>query len=94
MLRNYFQRVLEEYPNALTESFESHPLAEFLRSTVPEEILLVVEQFGYFDVKGSAGQGNWAGCPWLRFWIQWLLTPLKAVFILYIFSEKTLADFT
>ena len=55
MLRNSFQRVLDEYEKARGESYVGHPLARFIRHELPAAFL---EAFS-----GGFPEISWKGSP-------------------------------
>ena len=51
---------------ATKESFSNHWLANFFRNDVKKDIETIVRYFdNTYQVKASAGAGNWANVPWL-----------------------------
>jgi 5-methylcytosine-specific restriction protein A len=87
-LREGFERVLAEYAAASTEPFTEHPLANFIRHELREEIASASGEHEHLIFKGSAGQGNWAKGPWVA-----VFNPLVTVgaqrgyYPVYLFRE-------
>ena len=65
MMRHSIERVLREYKIAKTEPIAGHPLAQLITKSLPEHIAGLVKAPTRYKVEGSAGKGNWAGCPWI-----------------------------
>lgn len=88
LLSEAFVRVIKEYPQALTESFRAHALANFLRRDLPELVRRVGAVPADFEVEGSPGKGQWNRCPWVA-----VLDPLvtdtaqKGYYVVYLFRE-------
>lgn len=61
---------MAEYPSATKENFKGHSLADFLRHTFPETLEAIISEVSVPDapeyiIEGSAGQSQWARCPWV-----------------------------
>jgi hypothetical protein len=66
MLREVLNRILTEWPKAITEPFTNHPLAQAIRQELRDEINSIIsEKYPHFIISSSAGAGNWANVPWL-----------------------------
>jgi hypothetical protein len=66
MLNVLFKEVLDGWVKATEEQFTDHPLAIMLRHDLKDEIKsILLEEKIEFNVKASAGAGNWANVPWL-----------------------------
>jgi len=65
-LSKSFERISTEYAAAKSEPFAQHPLANFIRQSVPEKVrtLLGADAKPYV-IRGSAGQGRWGDSPWV-----------------------------
>jgi len=66
MLNGLIKRILEGWVEATGENFTDHPLATTLRHDLKNEINdFLLKNEIEFNVKASAGAGNWANVPWL-----------------------------
>jgi len=60
------QRILNEYLQAVQQPFAKHPIAAFIRSTLPSLVRgLIRIDSPHLIVEGSPGKGNWARGPWI-----------------------------
>ena len=69
VLRDLLEQLMTEYPQAKASAFSgSHPVQDVLRSLV-ESLKRTgsVASRPSVQVRGSAGQGNWAAIPWVAF---------------------------
>ena len=64
-MRSYFINVLEHYIPASQENFKDNPIADLLRTSCPNAIRDIVTDSSNYIIKGSAGNGRWAACPWV-----------------------------
>lgn len=93
-MREWIEKLLNEYDKATTEPFPKHPLGSYVRRDIPEQIYQtgIVDKETYY-VKGSVGQGQWAGVPWVAIMNRNITTsPTHDVYIVYLLStdRKTL----
>ncbi|WP_282937567.1 DUF3578 domain-containing protein [Paenibacillus sp. RC67] len=58
-------RVLTEYLASKSQPFAKHPLGEFVRQTIPNQLRSLSFIGEQYKVQGSVGQGNWADIPWI-----------------------------
>jgi hypothetical protein len=66
MLQQYFAQILSQWPQAIKTSFSDNPLAILIRQNLKEEISSIIRhKYPNYEVKASAGNGNWANVPWL-----------------------------
>ncbi len=78
------QRVLAQYPSAVTDPIENHPLAAFIRGELAENVRAVVGDA--YQVTGSPGQGNWAGTPWVSIFDPSITTSARVgYYVCYLF---------
>jgi 5-methylcytosine-specific restriction protein A len=63
MLRPSIERVLKEYKTAKADSLAGHPLAQVITKSLPDYLSSLIKAPTRYKVEGSAGKGNWAGCP-------------------------------
>lgn len=73
---------------ATTESFSNHWLANFFRNDVKEDIANIVKSFDdSYQVKASAGAGNWANVPWLSILNPKITTTTQdGIYPVYLFN--------
>jgi 5-methylcytosine-specific restriction protein A len=64
-MRDFFQNILSDYPEAYGKEYSNHPLAKMIRQDLPGLIEDVITDKERFLVKGSAGAGNWTATPWV-----------------------------
>jgi len=87
-LKEKLQKVLSEYTNARREPFTGHPLAQCIRTTLPSELKKIVSEPDY-QIRGSAGQGNWARIPWVAIMDPEITdTTQRGFYIVYLFKEN------
>lgn len=90
-LRNSFLNVLNEYPVEKNELFQKNKLANFIRNEIPKLIITAIDPDPRYIIKGSAGQGTWANCPWIGIFDRLITeTAQQGFYIVYLFKE----DFT
>ena len=65
-LTDLISKISSEYPAAMNEPYADHPMGHYIRQTAPEIIKgLLPPIIRNYTVKGSTGQGNWMGRPWI-----------------------------
>lgn len=88
MIRHSIERVLREYKIAKTEPIAGHPLVQLITKSLPEYIAGLVKAPTRYKVEGSAGKGNWAGCPWISvFDISITESAQSGYYPVYLFRE-------
>jgi len=88
MLREAIQRVLFEYGSAIQKDFGDHPLTTFIRSEFPQLLSNLLDNPERYKVFGSAGQGNWARCPWVAIFDTLVtVTAQSGYYPVYLFRE-------
>jgi 5-methylcytosine-specific restriction enzyme A len=88
VLRESIDRILNEYKTALTETFTGHPLAKVVRGVLPTYLTSAIDDPSRYLVKGGAGQGNWARCPWVAiFDISITTSAQEGYYPVYLFRE-------
>lgn len=88
-IRNMVSRILEEYIVAKEEPQKGHPLGEYFRNEIPDEIYEtgIVDEEKYL-VKGSVGNGNWAAVPWVCVFDRNITnSATKGVYIVYLLAK-------
>ena len=66
MLRSTLERILIDYPTALTEDFAGNPTVSFIRNKAPKDLTEALPPaLSHFRCIGSGGAGNFATVPWL-----------------------------
>jgi len=79
---------LEEYPRAAQEPLTGHPLAEFVRNEIPEQVRSVLGANDRYLIHGSVGQGNWARVPWLAIFDRLITeTARRGFYVVYLVRE-------
>ncbi len=88
MLSDYLKMILRSYMQAQGEQFKGHELADLIRHKLPDDISIEASLGPRYVVKGSAGQGNWARCPWVAV-LDILVTdtPQDGFYPCYLFRE-------
>ncbi|TFE01487.1 DUF3578 domain-containing protein [Jeotgalibacillus salarius] len=87
-LREKFLNIMNNYPNARTQSFGGHHLGTFVRNEVTRELKKLPFLSDQYVVTGSVGQGNWAGVPWIALMNNQITTSTqRGYYIVYLFSE-------
>ena len=85
-LREGFGRLLDEFGVATQERFASHPVGNFVRKELAEEVRRTVD--GRLIVKGSVGNGNWAETPWVAVFDPRVTTSAqRGVYVVYLFDS-------
>lgn len=88
-MREFIERILNEYTSAKSETFANHQLGDYVRKAVPE----ILYSTGLIDkeryqIKGSVGQGNWASIPWIGIFDREITDTAKhGVYIVYLLSQ-------
>ena len=88
MLRPSIERVLKEYKTAKADSLAGHPLAQVITKSLPDYLSSLIKAPTRYKVEGSAGKGNWAGCPWVSiFDISITESAQSGYYPVYLFRE-------
>ena len=88
MMRDSIERVLKEYKTARLQPFAGHPLKQLITKALPEYISSLIRAPTRYKVEGSAGKGNWAGCPWISvFDISITESAQAGYYPVYLFRE-------
>jgi 5-methylcytosine-specific restriction enzyme A len=88
MMHHSIERVLKEYKAAKLEKFAGHALAQIITRSLPEFITGFIKGPTRYKVEGSAGKGNWAGCPWISvFDISITESAQSGYYPVYLFRE-------
>src|SRR5262249_41432029 len=67
---------------------KGHGLAQIITKTLPEYITGLIGAPTRYKVEGSAGKGNWAGCPWISiFDISVTESAQSGYYPVYLFRE-------
>lgn len=64
-MKELFQNILSDYKTAYGQKFAEHPLAKLIRDDIPIAIEKVILEKERYQIKGSAGAGNWSSTPWI-----------------------------
>ena len=88
MVRELFEKVLQEYESSMKENFTEHPLKSILTTKIPEFLMLNLENPDQYKVSGSAGQGVWTYLPWIAIMDKKItVSPQRGYYIVYLFRE-------
>tara|TARA_B100000315_G_C14001331_1_gene330323 strand:- start:134 stop:403 length:270 start_codon:yes stop_codon:yes gene_type:complete len=88
MLREGINKILTEYKTAYNEDVVGHLLASFIRSDFPKIVKGLIEYPERYKIEGSAGQGNWARCPWIAIFDVLITTTAQSGYYPAIFSGR------
>lgn len=90
MLRDSLIKVLAEYATARQQPFSRHPLAQFIRSTLEDDVRNALGQAAIgLKIQGSAGAGNWATVPWASvFDLTVTNSATRGYYVVYLFHES------
>ncbi|GAA0683855.1 hypothetical protein GCM10009429_05460 [Dyella marensis] len=82
-------RVLRGYMAAAKEPFSKHPMANFIRGMLADQVANLLRGYApNLDVKGSAGQGVWARGPWIGIFDPLVTTSAqRGYYVCYLFKE-------
>lgn len=82
-------RVLQNYLEASRQPLSKHPLANFIRRMLADQVAsLLQENAPNLQVKGSAGQGVWAKGPWIGIFDPLVTTSAqRGYYVCYLFKE-------
>lgn len=87
-MKEFFQNILSDYPEAYGQQLTNHPLANLIRKDLPDAIKKVISDDKRFLVKGSAGAGNWTAIPWVAiFDILITNTAQSGYYPVYLFRD-------
>lgn len=86
-LRETLQRILTDYPDAVTAPLEGHSLAQFIRGEAAENVSAALGELGAgLVVEGSPGQGNWATVPWISVFDPAITTSAtRGYYVVYLY---------
>ena len=82
-MRDFIEKILNEYVLAKTEPISGHPLGAYFRNDIPIKIYGtgIVNSKDYL-IEGSVGKGNWAMVPWVCIFDRSITTTAtKGVYI-------------
>ncbi len=87
-LHDALNQILNQYPQAKTESFANHSLGTLVRQSIPEYFRSLSFIDENYKVQGSIGQGNWATIPWIAILDKRNTTTTQnGQYIVYLFAE-------
>jgi 5-methylcytosine-specific restriction enzyme A len=88
VLRDTILRILDEYTYAKIKPFPGHPLAEFLRHDLPNQLMSLTADKKRYIFRGSAGMSKWTDCPWSAS-LNTLVSesPQRGFYVVYLFRE-------
>ena len=65
MIKETLERIFDEFPIAKTQGFSGHPLANYIRSTVPATLKNMFPDKPELIWSASPGKGQWVDAPWI-----------------------------
>jgi 5-methylcytosine-specific restriction protein B len=88
-LQQALQRVLGEYAGARRESYDNHPLAQFIRQGIPTGLKTWPAcAADRYIVDASAGQGQWVRIPWIAVMDRRITTTVQeGLYVVYLFAD-------
>ncbi|SES13124.1 AAA domain (dynein-related subfamily) [Salipaludibacillus aurantiacus] len=88
-IKDLILNVMNNYLTARTERFAGHDLGALMRQQLPKELNKLPFIDDNYLVKGSVGQGNWAGVPWLAIMNKNVTeSTQRGYYIVYLFHEN------
>ena len=87
-LKEKLSKFVNGWVQATKEQFTGHPIANFFRQDLKNEIEQLVKQdFDSFEIKASVGAGNWANVPWLSILNPKITTTTQdGIYPVYLFN--------
>lgn len=88
-MREALLRVGRDFPSAQTEVLAGHPLAQFIRATLPGEVREALGDLAPGLVtKGSPVPGNWPAVPWVAVFDPMVTdTATRGYYVVYLFAQ-------
>lgn len=89
-LRDAMYQWMDSYASHEGAMNGEHPLYQLICNKIPFLLTAVpFMQQEYYTSKGSCGQGNWAGCPWIAIFNTNITnTTTKGVYIVYLLNAE------
>ena len=89
-LRDAMYQWMDSYASHQGGMNGEHPLYQLICNQIPSLLSSTSSmQKDYYTCKGSCGQGNWAGCPWIAiFNTNITSTTTKGVYIVYLLNAE------
>lgn len=79
---------ITEYEHAKLESFSGHPVANFIRQDIPQNLQNELNLGDRYLIKGSAGQSKWARVPWVAIYDRFITETVQdGYYIVYLVKE-------
>ncbi len=89
MIKEYFEKILDNYLNEKMKPMQANSLAFSIRSSLPQEIRIKSYVSSHYFITGSAGQGNLAKIPWIGVFDRDITdTAQKGYYIVYLFDAN------
>lgn len=80
--------LVEEYPKAMKDEFKSNPVANFIRTEIPEYIKEITNDNQRYIIQGSPGKGNWANIPWIAIFDRFITDTVQdGYYVVYLVKE-------
>lgn len=90
MLRDYFQRIFNNYQRAKNGNFSGSPMAKMITEELPEYLKEIIIDSDDYIFKGNAGKGNWTESPYIAILDSKVTTGVgSGYYVIYIFSKDT-----
>ncbi|MCK9151815.1 MrcB family domain-containing protein [Methanobacterium alcaliphilum] len=90
MLRDYIQRIFNNYQRAKTSNFTGSPIVKLITEDFPEYLKEINLDSDDYIFKGNAGKGNWTECPYIAILNSKITTGVgSGYYVIYIFSNDT-----
>lgn len=89
-IKNILFEVLNSYSHERKKELKNNNLASKLRMDYPQHFNKLLKEYGdRYIVQGSAGQGNWADCPWIGiFDTLKTQSAQNGYYLVYLFDKK------
>lgn len=88
-IKAILQHIMSQYLRAKQEPFGGHPLGNYVRKMVPDELSKLPFLDARYIIEGSVGKGNWATIPWIAIMDRRITTTTQqGVYIVYLFSDN------
>ena len=88
-MREFIEKIMNEYVHAKSEQITGHPLGTYFRNDIPREIYDTgIVDLNRYLITGSVGQGNWAMVPWICIFDRRItMSATKGVYIVYLLAK-------
>jgi 5-methylcytosine-specific restriction protein A len=89
-LRQILSKITSSYAAARSEPYGGHPLADYIRNRVKNDLKKALHQKGLiYDVDSGVGITQWATCPWIAVLDGRITSTAKrGVYVVYLFNGR------